>query len=78
MRQSEIVIIIPDVKIVTELDTTYRFTPDRLSGFTIVIKKVTAGNGFLDFSLYYKAARQLLRLIPENITVIIGIKISEQ
>ena len=77
MRQPEIVIIIPDVKIVTKLDTAYRFTPDRLSGFTIVVKKVITGNGFLDFSLYYKAARQLLRFIPENIAVIIGVKISE-
>ena len=78
MRQTEIVIIVPDVKIVTELDTAYRFTSDRLSGFTVIVKKVITGNGFLDFSLYYKAARQLLCLIPENITVIIGIKISEQ
>lgn len=77
MRQSEIVIIIPDVEIVTELYSAYRFTSNRLSGFTVVVKKVITGNGFLDFSLYYKAARQLLRLIPKNIAVIIGVKISE-
>lgn len=77
MGQSEIVIIIPDVKIVTKLNTAYCFTSDRLSGFTVIVKKVITGNGFLDFTLYYKAARQLLRFIPENIAVIIGVKISE-
>ena len=77
MRQSEIVVIIPDVKIVTELYSAYRFTSDRFSGFTVIVKKVITGNGFLDFSLYYKAARQLLRFIPENIAIIIGVKISE-
>ena len=77
MRQTEIVIIIPNVKIVTKLDSAYPFTSNRLSGFTIVIKKVITGNGFLDFALYYKAARQLLRFIPKNIAVIIGVKITE-
>jgi hypothetical protein len=77
MRQTEIVIIIPNIEIVTKLDSAYPFTSDRLSGFTVIIKKVITGNGFLNFTLYYKAARQLLRFIPENIAVIIGIKISE-